>query len=612
MDSASGLPTRQYFYGLRPTNILAGILTEKNMALLGQKKGSSHTTLHTFRNSSETVAIVSLLRAKLASTAYTGYNGLMAIKRIRNTRIDVRIAHALAAVLIALGFFQAALASFAAFHEYEAIELRLSEEDFFQAQASLAAEENELLSVAREFAAWDDTRLFVEGGYPDFIDDVFTERWFVEASMDLVAITGLDARVIWGRATRASSAGMAGALIGPLLDLSPEQSLVAYDRGLGSLIVVAAYPITSTDFSAPAVGWVVMARALDGVFVERFYGQTGLVPKVSLEPPAFHEGGLHSLGEATPGVGYHDEGSKRTLLLPVRNRAGEEIGTLLLSRDRRLDPLLSASVLRLSALSLLSALIAALILHRVIGFLAARPLEKISAYLEESERGAASFKPLAMGAASSRHDEIGRLADHIDALLSIQERRRAELQGANAELERLASIDPLTGLANRRRFNDHVRNELRRLARLQRGSRQVYLSSVLLCDIDYFKAFNDRYGHQAGDASLRAVADVISGELHRPGDLACRYGGEEFLIILPGTDAQGAAIVAERIRIGIMNLAIPHEDSAAAPVLTLSIGVAEATELDHESAILEAVGRADKALYRAKNEARNCVRLLSV
>jgi diguanylate cyclase (GGDEF)-like protein len=560
-------------------------------------------------NSSDPVAIVSLLRAKLASTAYKDYNNAMAIKKIRNARIDVRIAHALAAVLLALGFFQAALASFAAFHEYKEIELRLSEEDFFQARASLAAEENELLSVAREFAAWDDARLFVEGGYPDFIEDVFTDRWFVEASMDLVAITGLDARVIWGRATRASSAGMAGALIGPLLDLSPEQSLVAYDRGLGGLIVVAAYPITSTDFSAPAIGWVVMARALDGAFVDRIYSQTGLVLKVSLEPPALNGGGRDSLGEATLGAAYLDEGLKRTLLLPVLNRVGEGIGTLLLSRDRRLDPLLSASVLRLSALSLLSALIAVLILHRVIGLLAARPLERISAYLEEYERGAASFKPLAMGTVSRRHDEIGRLADHIDALLSMQERRRAELQGANAELERLASIDPLTGLANRRRFNDHVRNELRRLTRMQRRSRQVYLCSVLLGDIDYFKAFNDRYGHQAGDASLRAVADVIAGELHRPGDLACRYGGEEFLVMLPGTDAEGALIVAERIRLGIMNLAIPHEDSPAASVLTLSIGVAEATELERDSAILEAVGLADKALYRAKNEARNCVRL---
>ncbi|HAE21565.1 MAG TPA: hypothetical protein DCG47_04480 [Spirochaetaceae bacterium] len=562
-------------------------------------------------NRSNVVALVSLLRLTLASMAHKVYSATMASKKIRNKRIDIRIAHALAAVLVALGFFQAAVSSLAAFHEYKDIELRLSEDDFMRARAALANEEHELLSVAREFAAWDDARLFVQGGYPDFIHEVFTDRWFEEARMDLVAIAGLDARVIWGSATRASNAGIAGAYIEPLVDLSPDSPLVAYDRGLGSIIVVAAYPITSTDFSAPAIGWVVMARALDGAYVERFYSRTGLNLSLSLEPREPEKGEPKSLGDKGLGISYSDEGKRRFLFLPVQNRAGEGIGTLLLSRERRLDPLLSASVVRLSALSVLSALIAVLILHRVIGRLAARPLEKISAYLEDYERDEGARAPLAMGKSSLRHDEIGRLADHIDALLSMQERRRTELQGANAELERLASIDPLTGLANRRRFNDHVRNELRRLARMQRRSEQIYATSVLLGDIDYFKAFNDRYGHQAGDASLRAVAEVITGELHRPGDLACRYGGEEFLVVLPGTDAEGALVVAERIRLGIMSLAIPHEDSAAASVLTLSIGVAEARELDHDTDVLEAVGRADKALYRAKNEARNCVRLWS-
>ncbi len=533
----------------------------------------------------------------------------MAVTRIRATRIDTRIAHVLAAVLLALGFFQAAISSLAAFHEYKAIEHRLSEDDYERARAALAAEEHELLAVAREFAAWDDARLYVAGGYAGFIEEAFSERWFEEAGIDLAALTGLDARVLWGGATRASSVSMAGATIEPLRGVAAGRPQLAYDRGLGSLIVVAAYPITSTDFSAPPIGWVVMARALDGAFADRFSRQTGLALTVRLEDQSLGQGELESIGEPGLGAGYYDEGARRVMLLPIKNGAGQSIGSLAMVRERRLDPLLTASIARLSALSLLSAFIAVLILHRAIGLLAARPLETISAFLEDYGRDAASFKPLAMGGAASRHDEIGRLADHIDALLYTQERKRAELEAANVELERLASIDPLTGLANRRRFNDHVRHELRRLTRMQRQGQQIYAASVLLGDIDYFKAFNDHYGHQAGDASLRAVADVIAGELHRPGDLACRYGGEEFLVVLPGTDAEGAVIVAERIRLGIMTLAIPHEDSAAASVLTLSMGVAEDIELDQDTDVREAIGRADKALYRAKSAGRNCVRL---
>jgi len=132
---------------------------------------------------------------------------------------------------------------------------------------------------------------------------------------------------------------------------------------------------------------------------------------------------------------------------------------------------------------------------------------------------------------------------------------------------------------------------------------------VIMLDIDHFKGYNDRYGHQAGDQALRAVAGCLQSAVQRPSDLACRYGGEEFLVVLPATDRAGALTVATRIRDRVAELALEHAASPVAPVLTVSMGVATAIT-SHGAACgdlsLEAlVGDADLRLYRAKQDGRN-------
>jgi diguanylate cyclase (GGDEF)-like protein len=184
----------------------------------------------------------------------------------------------------------------------------------------------------------------------------------------------------------------------------------------------------------------------------------------------------------------------------------------------------------------------------------------------------------------------------------IQQRREAEtaLQQANAELQRLAHQDGLTEVANRRRFDQHLEQEWLRLTR-----EQSYLS-LLMCDIDFFKNFNDTYGHLEGDRCLQRVAGVLRQSARRPADLVARYGGEEFAILMPNTDTAGAAAIAEQIRLHVAKLAIPHEDSAIAAHVTISIGVATLQPRPNsEPAIL--ITSADYALYRAKELGRNRV-----
>jgi len=167
-------------------------------------------------------------------------------------------------------------------------------------------------------------------------------------------------------------------------------------------------------------------------------------------------------------------------------------------------------------------------------------------------------------------------------------------------LERLANVDGLTELANRRRFDELYEIEW------QRARRNGWLLSVALLDIDAFKQYNDRYGHVAGDRALRTVARAAGAALHRPGDLAARYGGEELVLLMPDTGAAQARHVVETLCAAIAGLRLEHETSTVAPVLTVSVGGATlaADGIETAAALFEA---ADYHLYRAKQGGRNRV-----
>lgn len=173
-----------------------------------------------------------------------------------------------------------------------------------------------------------------------------------------------------------------------------------------------------------------------------------------------------------------------------------------------------------------------------------------------------------------------------------------QLQRANQELQHLATHDKLTGLANRRYFDDYLDQEWRRLTREQAPL------SLILCDIDYFKPYNDTYGHLAGDACLEQVAAAIQRAIKRPADLAARYGGEEFAIILPNTTLSGAIHTAEQVRQEIAKTQIPHGRSPSQPYITVSLGIASiGPTLGVASHCL--VDWADQALYQAKEQGRD-------
>jgi diguanylate cyclase (GGDEF)-like protein len=205
-----------------------------------------------------------------------------------------------------------------------------------------------------------------------------------------------------------------------------------------------------------------------------------------------------------------------------------------------------------------------------------------------------------------RYEELERSVHERTAVLEARNRElngmQVALENANARLRQLATADPLTGIANRRAFDDTLMREVRRARRERKPV------SLILCDIDGFKAYNDTYGHARGDDTLRKVARIVALTFRRAGDLAARYGGEEFGVILPGVTAREALLYAERLRRNVWRQGIQHERAPVGDRISLSAGVAslDLTTQATAEALLKA---ADEALYRAKSEGRNRVTL---
>jgi len=199
-----------------------------------------------------------------------------------------------------------------------------------------------------------------------------------------------------------------------------------------------------------------------------------------------------------------------------------------------------------------------------------------------------------------RDSETGAMAGIIGAVRDISARKAVEdeLALANRRLQILASQDGLTGLANRRAFDETLAKE-----RL-RARREQTILALIMIDVDWFKTFNDLYGHPAGDDCLRRVGGAIAGAILRPADLAARYGGEEFVVLLPNTDEDGAVMIGERIGNAIMELGIPH-DANINGIVTVSAGVAAMAGGEGTAETL--IENADHALYRAKKFGRNVV-----
>ena len=243
-------------------------------------------------------------------------------------------------------------------------------------------------------------------------------------------------------------------------------------------------------------------------------------------------------------------------------------------------------------MALLMSLVVLLIIYFILTIMIIEPLNKLKATVREvMDRG--NFQ---LTTNLERTDEIGRLALLIDVLFNKVHVQQHALKHNNRQLKRLSDTDPLTGIANRRAM-------MQVLEQLTPSAMPI---SVIMLDVDYFKKFNDSYGHQQGDLALKLVAKTLKHHTRRQNDVIARYGGEEFVVVLLNTCQSDARNMAYAIREAIEELAIEHKTSLISQFLTASIGVSCCDEFDNFS-IETLFHQADSALYKAKEQGRNCV-----
>ena len=293
---------------------------------------------------------------------------------------------------------------------------------------------------------------------------------------------------------------------------------------------------------------------------------------------------------------YRDANDRLSWLL--RDNHGNPVLKLILTLPQRSAALdLWALPLAVSFVTgLLGALAVLVLFQRQL----VRPLLSIGNYL----RAVRKSNDYTQRLDSNLRNELGELSRDIDALVQHVHVQQQQLQAQTREMQALSFQDGLTGLANRRRFDQALTDNW---VRAQRTHTPL---AMIMLDVDYFKNYNDHYGHQRGDEALKQLAIIIRRVVVRQSDIAARYGGEEFAILLPDTSEANAQKIAERIQQELASAAIPHDYSNVAGFLTVSIGISAITPSATQMS-RELVHHADEALYAAKASGRNCIVLAS-
>ena len=466
--------------------------------------------------------------------------------------------------------------------------------------------------LCHDWAVWDDSSAFMDEQSETFIASNLNQETLSADHLNLLLFCRIDGTIVWGSGMH-HSGPLAFSFLEtkqlpedhPLLAISAKNNSKSLsgiiDTPFGPLMF-STQTILHSDGSGPDKGFLVMGRLLDQSTLQTLKEQTRIPFDIRYPLPedALLCGSIDqrfTVRKERLSFLEFNNGKFIKSCAGYPDIAGKPIFGIQYLFPREITRKGITSMGYAAALVIASGLIIIIILNLILQRVILRPVQRLT----DHALAIVQAKDFSSRINMKRKDEIGKLGHSLDTMVQTIDEQTRELQLANEQLIILTVQDGLTGIANRRMFDNYLNKEWRRAMR-----EQCTLSLILL-DVDFFKKYNDTYGHQQGDRCLIAVAESMQKYIRRPADLAARYGGEEFAIILPNTHEEGALLIAERVREGIQALEILHRASEVSPHVSVSLGVATIIpQVEQKNQSLDTfVEMADRALYQAKRRGRN-------
>ena len=523
-------------------------------------------------------------------------------------------------VLIGIAFIgQGIVMQFVVFPQFVHLEEQSGRRDMERIQQGIVDEVKNLDILCHDWASWDDSVKFIEGNKDGFVATNIPPEFFEAASIDYLHFIDQHGRTKYYRAIDLVTGGTFS-VDGLGVDIVHGSGLAFQDVDpavidTGSLVrsglvfvdaipeplLLTIRPILSSANTGPVWGTLIMGRFLRVDALQQKVGvNVSFIPVnelgVGVEAEVF---AALETGEPPPLLRYEDDSIwfyrlqeslyGGSLCLIAGNKPAE-----IIQHGRTANRIAMLCYLVVSVLLLVFVFI---LVSRIVS----QPIRFLSVKTNDIIKSGNFTSEIDVHGAG----EIADLGRSINGLLQRIIGHEELLFAANNKLLEQSLTDSLTGLSNRRNFDEYMEKEW---VRLQRSELPL---SIIMGDVDYFKKYNDAYGHQQGDVCLQTLATALTNVVKRPTDLVSRYGGEEFVVVLPETDAEGALHVAGKICREVRGLKMEHAVSAVCPWVTISVGVA--TIIPHGQANSDYVVRmADEALYLAKEQGRNRVEVAKI
>jgi diguanylate cyclase (GGDEF)-like protein len=495
--------------------------------------------------------------------------------------------------------------SFIQFEQMEAVK------DLNRGLQTIDREVFHIQSISHEWGSWDDAYIFVQNRNRKFIESNLYYPSFVSANLNIICFLDNNKNIVFtGGFDLKTGKKMLPVFFqenktikdSGLLDFKPEIPQNEQNRS-GTMIteygviVLSARPVLPSANTGPSKGYIIMGRLLTRSVIDKLKDQTKVNFDLKLKPskPGMSEYAaifkdLLGSGNAFTMIYQSDKIILYSIYTDVFNKPAFLFQV-------KYPRHIKTEAIKIVKLTLLYMVLGSMILIYIISYILKRSVLKPIDILK------LQVKSIITGDYTSdkvlrNSDELGMLSGVIDDMAGTINRKTTELEDINRVLELLTITDSLTSTFNRRNFDENIRMEW------ERASRSQEHISLVMCDIDYFKNYNDYYGHQAGDDILIRVAGSLKKSMLRMTDRVYRYGGEEFIIILPDTGIEGSVHIAERLLLSVRKLKIDHLKSDVSDIVTISIGCASTVpQRDMDSSYL--VSLTVRALYCAKHNGRN-------